>query len=64
MRGSLEGIFNLKLYVTDIIDGKNKTISRVSKGKYNDLVVQKDGPTVDPTLHDVLYIPKHIANLF
>jgi hypothetical protein len=34
MRGSIEGMFNLKPHVTDIMVGNKETMSSVSKGNY------------------------------
>jgi hypothetical protein len=42
MRGSLEGIFNLKPNVTANMVGNNETMSIVSKGDYKGLVMQKE----------------------
>jgi hypothetical protein len=64
MRGSLEGMFDMTPYVTDIIVGNNATIKSVCKGQYKGIVLQKDGTTVDIVLQDVLYIPKLMVNLF
>jgi hypothetical protein len=64
MRGSLEGMFDLKPYVTDIMVGNKNTMSSVSKGHYIGLILQKDGTSVEITLQDVLYIPKLMVNLF
>jgi hypothetical protein len=64
MQGSLEGMFNLKPHVTDIMVGNNDTMSSVSKGDYKGLVMQKDGSSFEVTLQDVLYIPKLMVNLF
>jgi hypothetical protein len=33
MRGSLEGMFDMKPYVTDIMVGNNETMASVSKGQ-------------------------------
>jgi hypothetical protein len=63
MRGSLEGMFDMKPYVTDIMVGNNETIASVSKGQYKGIVLQKVGTTVDIVLQDVLYIPKMMVNL-
>jgi hypothetical protein len=64
MRGSLEGMFNLKLHVTDIMVGNDETISSVSKGNYKGLVLQKYGSSFEVILQDVLCIPKLMVNLF
>jgi hypothetical protein len=64
MRGSLEGMFDMKPYVTDIMVGNNETMASVSKGRYKGIVLQKDGTTVDIVLQDFLYIPKLMLNLF
>jgi hypothetical protein len=63
-RGSLEGMFDMKPYVTDIMVGNNDTMVSVSKGKYKGIVLQKDGTNVDIVLQDFLYIPKMMVNLF
>jgi hypothetical protein len=41
-------------YVTAIMVGNNKYVARVSKGDF----LQQNGTSIDPTLHEVLYIPK------
>jgi hypothetical protein len=64
MRGSLEGMFDMEPYVTDIMVGNNETMASVSKGQYKGIVLQKDGTTDDIDLQDVLYIPKLMVNLF
>jgi hypothetical protein len=64
MRGSLEGMFNLKQYVTNIMVGNNEAMSSVSMGNYKGLLLKPDGSTMDWTLTDVLYIPKLMVNLF
>jgi hypothetical protein len=64
MRCSLEGTFDLKPYATDIMVGKNDTMSIVSEGHYKALVLQKDGTSLDITLQDNLNIPKLKVNLF
>jgi hypothetical protein len=64
MRGSLEGMLNLKPYVTDIMVGNNEAMSSVSMGNCEKLVLKPDGSTMDLTLKDVLYIPKLMVNLF
>jgi hypothetical protein len=64
MRGSLEGMFNLRPNVTDILVGNNKVMSIVSIGQYKGLVLKADGTTMHLTLKDVLNIPKLIVNLF
>jgi hypothetical protein len=64
MRGSIEGMFNLKPHVTDIMVGNNETMSSVSKGNCRGLVMQKDGSSIEVILQDVLYIPKLMVNLF
>jgi hypothetical protein len=64
MRVSLEGMFNLKPYVTNIMVGNNEAMSSFSMGNYNGLVLKPDGFTMDLTLKDVLYIPKLMVNLF
>jgi hypothetical protein len=51
--GSLEGMFVLKPYVTNIMVGNNETMASVSKGQYKGIVIQKDGTSVDTTLQDV-----------
>jgi hypothetical protein len=40
MRGSLEGMFNLKPYVTDIMVGNNEAMSSVSMGNYQGICCQ------------------------
>jgi Zn ribbon nucleic-acid-binding protein len=62
MRGSIEGMFNLKPHVTDIMVGNNETKSSVSKGNYRGLVMQKDGSSFEVILQDALNIPKLIVN--
>jgi hypothetical protein len=62
MRGSLEGMFDTKPYVIDIMDHNNETMASVSKSQYKGIVLQKDGTTVDIVLQDVLYIPKLMVN--
>jgi len=64
MRGSLEGMFNLRQHVTDIMVGNNEVMTSVSIGQYKGLVLKADGTTMDLTLKDVLYIPKLMVNLF
>jgi hypothetical protein len=64
MRGSLEGSFNLKPYVTNIMVGNNEVMSSVSMGHYKGLVLKPDGSTLDLTLKDVLYTSKLMVNLF
>jgi hypothetical protein len=64
MRGSLEGMFNLKPYVTNIMVGNDEAMSSVSMGNFKGLVIKPDGSTMDLTLKDVLYIPKLMVNLF
>jgi hypothetical protein len=64
MRGSLEVLFDMKPYVTDIMVGNNETMASVSKGQYKGIVLQKDGTTVDIALQYVLYIPTLMVNLF
>jgi hypothetical protein len=60
----LEGVFDLKPYVTDIMVGNNETMLSVSKGQYKGHDFQKDGTSVYITLQDVLYIPKPMVSLF
>jgi hypothetical protein len=55
MRGSLEGMFNLKPYVTNIMVVNNGAMSSVSMGHYKGLVLNA---TMDLTLKDVFYIPR------
>jgi hypothetical protein len=62
MRGSIEGMFNLKPHVTDIMFSNNETMSLVSKGHYNGVVLQKDGSSFEVILQDFLYIPKLMVN--
>jgi hypothetical protein len=64
MRGSLEGMINLRPLVTDIMVGNNEVMSSVYIGQYKGLVLKADGTTMDLTLKDVLYIPKLTKNLF
>jgi hypothetical protein len=64
MRGSLEGMFNLRPHVTDIMFGNNEIMSSVSIGHYKGLVLKAYGPTMDLTLKDVLCITKLMVNLF
>jgi hypothetical protein len=42
----------------------NETMSRVLKGHDQGLALQKDGTSVDTTLHTLFYIPKLMLNLF
>jgi hypothetical protein len=63
MRGSFDGMFNFKPHVSDIMVGYNETMSSVSKGYYNDLVIQKDDLSFEVILQDVLYIPELMFNL-
>jgi hypothetical protein len=49
LRGSLEGMYNLKLYVTDIMVVYNEMAS-VSNHHYRGLVLQNDGTSVDITI--------------
>jgi hypothetical protein len=63
MRGSIEGMFNLKPHVTDIVVGNNETMPSVSKGIYRRLVMQKDGSSFEVILQDVLYILELMVNL-
>jgi hypothetical protein len=58
IHGSLKGIFNLKSHVTDVMVANNETISSVSKRKYKELFVQKDGSSFELTLQDVLFWTK------
>jgi hypothetical protein len=64
MRGSLEGMLDMKPYVTDKMVGNNEAMESVSKGQYKCIVIQKDDTTVDVVLQDVLYITKLMVNLF
>jgi hypothetical protein len=64
MRGSLEGMFDMKPNVSEIMVGNNETMASVSKGQYKRIVLQKDGTTVDVVLQDVLNISKLMVNLF
>jgi hypothetical protein len=64
MRGSLEGMFNLKPYVTDIMVGNNEAMSSVSMGNYQGIVIKPDENTINLTLKDILYIPKLMVNLY
>jgi hypothetical protein len=64
MRGSLEGMFDRKPYVTDIMVGINETMAIVSKGQYKGIVLQKDGTPADNVFQDVLYITKLMVSLF
>jgi hypothetical protein len=64
MRGSLEGMFDMKPYVTDIMVGNNDTMATVSNVKYKGFVLQKNGTTVDIVLQDVVYVPKLMVNWF
>jgi hypothetical protein len=62
-RGTLEGMFDLKPYFTDITVANNKTMASVSKGQYNGIFLQKYGTSVDITLQDLLSFPKLTVNL-
>jgi hypothetical protein len=62
MRGSLEGMFNLRPHVKDIMVGNNEVMTSVSIGQYKGLALKADGTTMDLTLKDVLYIPKLMVN--
>jgi hypothetical protein len=64
MRGSLEGMFNVRPYATEIMVGNNDTMSSVSIGQYKGMVFKSDGTTMDLTLNDVLYVPNLMVNLF
>jgi hypothetical protein len=64
MRGSLEGMFNLRPHVTDIMVGNNEVMTSVSIGQYKGLVLKADGTIMDLTLKDVFYIPKLMVNFF
>jgi hypothetical protein len=64
MRGFLEGMFNLKPDVTNIMVGNNEAMSSVSMGNYKGLLLKPHGSTMDLTLKDVLFIPKRMVNLF
>jgi hypothetical protein len=64
MRGSLEGMFNLRPHSTDIMVGNNEVMTSVSIGQYKGLVIKAAGTSMDLTLKDVLYIPKLMVNLF
>jgi hypothetical protein len=64
MRGSIEGMLNLKPHVTDIMVGNNETMPSISKGNNKGVVMQKDGSSFEVILQDVLYIPKLMVNLF
>jgi hypothetical protein len=64
MRGSLEGMFELKPYDTNIMLGNNETIASVSKGQDKGIVLQKDDTSVDITQQDVLYIQKQMVSPF
>jgi hypothetical protein len=57
MRSSLEGMFDMKPCVTDIMVGNNENKASVSKGQYKGIFLQKYGTTVDIVLQAVLYIP-------
>jgi hypothetical protein len=50
MRGSLEGMFNLRPHVTDIMVGNNEVMSSVSIGQHKGLVLKADGTTMELTL--------------
>jgi hypothetical protein len=50
MRGSLERMFNLKPYVTDIMVGINEAMSSVSMGNYKGIFLKPDGSSMDLTL--------------
>jgi hypothetical protein len=63
IRGSMEGLFNLKPHVTDIMVGNNETMSSFSKENYKDLVLQKDDSSFEVILQDVLFLPKLMVNL-
>jgi hypothetical protein len=58
MRGSIEGMFNLKPHITVIMVGNNETMSSVSKENYRGLVLQQDGSSFEVILKYFLYIPK------
>jgi hypothetical protein len=64
MRSALEGMFNIRPHVTDIMVGNNEVITIVSIGQYKGLVLKADGFSMDLTLKDVLYISKLMVNLF
>jgi hypothetical protein len=64
MRGSIEGMFNLKPHVTVIMVGINETMSSISMGNHKGLDMQKDSTSFVVILQDVLYIPKLMVNLF
>jgi hypothetical protein len=62
MRGSLQGMFNLRPHVIDIMVGNNEVMNSVSIGQYKGLALKADGTTMDLTLKDVLSIPKLKVN--
>jgi hypothetical protein len=64
MQGSLEVMFNLIPYVTNIMVGNNKVMSSVSMGHYKGIVLKPDGSTMELTLIDKPNIPKLKVNLF
>jgi hypothetical protein len=64
MRGSLEGMLNLRPYVIDILVGNKEVMPSESIGQYKGLVLKADGTNMDLTPKDVLHIPKLIVNLF
>jgi hypothetical protein len=50
---SLEGMFNFKPYVTDIMVDTNETMSSVSNGHYKGHILQKNDTSVCISLHDL-----------
>jgi hypothetical protein len=61
LRGSLNGMLNLKPSVTDIIVGNKESRSNVSKGDYKGIVLQKEGTSMELSLHDIIFIPNSMV---
>jgi hypothetical protein len=63
MHSSLEGMFDLKPYVTARMVGKNEIMASVFKGQYKGIMLKNDLTSVVITLQDVLFIPELMVNL-
>jgi hypothetical protein len=64
MCGLLEGMFDIKPFITDIMEGSNEVKAIVSIIQYKGIVLLNDGTSVDITLQVNMYIPKLKVNLF
>jgi hypothetical protein len=59
-----EGMFDWKHINAPIKIGNGKALIRTKIGKLRQMIVQKDGTTVDVILTEVQYVPKLWVNLF